>query len=98
MARIPDFMLESVFYLYPSLEAAEKGQRYGGTGFLGSVRSSQNPDISYMYAITNLHNIENGHLVLRINTAEGGFEAIESEPDDWRGHPARNDVAVAPIG
>jgi hypothetical protein len=34
MPRIPDILLDTVIYLYPTAMDAESGARAGGTGFL----------------------------------------------------------------
>lgn len=55
MPRIDDRILNSVFYLYPSVEAAEAGDEEGGTGFRVSVASEMHPDRAHLYAVTNAH-------------------------------------------
>lgn len=101
MPRIPDRMLESVFYLYPSLAAAEAGDKFGGCGFLITVpfeRAKQN----HLYAVTNRHVIDDGSLTLRIATQDRGLLLVDSDDRKWFRHPSGDDLAALlvdfPIG
>lgn len=93
MPRIPDRMLESVFYLYPSLSAAEKGENFGGCGFLLLVpfeRAKRN----HLYAVTNRHIIDDGSLTLRIATKNDGLLPVDSDDRKWFRHPDGDDLAI----
>src|SRR5687768_2114902 len=54
MPRIPPKFLNSVFYLYKSEDDAERGEDFGGTGFLVGV-PSRNAGHMFVYAVTNWH-------------------------------------------
>jgi hypothetical protein len=93
MPRIPDTMLESVFYLYPDLKAAEAGENFGGCGFLLLVpfeRTKQN----HLYAITNRHVIDDGALTFRISTTDHGLLPVDSDDRKWFRHPDGDDLAI----
>jgi hypothetical protein len=71
LPRIPGRLLDSVFYLYPTRDAARKGERAGGTGFFLSVPldfdgkrndfiqsgllAAEEHEPSILYAISNEH-------------------------------------------
>lgn len=91
--RISDKTLECVFYLYPSLSSAEKGEDFGGCGFLMLVpfeRAKQN----HLYAITNRHVIDAGALTLRVATSDQGLLPIDSDERRWFRHPDGDDLAM----
>ena len=88
MPRIPDGMLESVFFLYKNIEDAKNSTNSGGTGFLISINSElpelKNEHISYFYAVTNYHVAIGGMFsVIRLNTKDGGTDILEFQPDEW---------------
>jgi hypothetical protein len=96
MPRINDQLLESVIYLYPSVEAANKGISAGGTGFLVGVTSEKDVDRIYVYAVTNSHVIREGKsTVIRLNTQKRDIATATLAPDDWIHHIDGDDVAVA---
>ena len=93
MPRIPDKMLECVFYLYPSLSSAEQGEGFGGCGFLILVpfeRAMKN----HLYAVTNQHVIDAGSLTLRISTSDRGLLFLDSDDRKWFRHPDGDDIAI----
>lgn len=93
MPRIPDQMLECVFCLYPSMAMAERGENYGGCGFLMSFpfeRAKRN----HLYAITNRHVVESGSIALRISTKTDGLLPVDSDERKWFHHPAGDDLSV----
>jgi len=96
MPRIPDDLLESVIYLYPDAESANRGEKVGGSGFMVRVLSEFNPDRGYLYAVTNSHIIrKNSSPIIRMNSKEGGMFIGES--DQWHHHPDGDDVAVTAV-
>jgi hypothetical protein len=98
MPRMPDNHLYCVFYLYPSVAAAEVGEAAGGTGFLVGY-PSQHEGFVYFYAVTNAHVVrEYGSPVIRLNTKEGGTDIFELTSDLWIPHPEGDDLAVVGIG
>lgn len=97
MARIADYILNCVIYLYPSLDTAEKGIRVGGSGFIVGVKSNVG-DFFYSYAVTNRHVIKKGNSpVIRLNKRDGTFGYIEKKVEDWICHPNGDDLAITPI-
>jgi hypothetical protein len=58
MPRIDDKLLTSVFYLYPSVDAAEKNEKSGGTGFFVSVPSETKAHVSFIYGVSNAHVVQ----------------------------------------
>jgi hypothetical protein len=94
--RISDHYLESVFYLYPDQDAAEKGQAIGGTGFFASNELGEGLG-SRLYAVTNRHVIEAGNVVLRINTRVGEIDSFDTDERLWVRHPQGDDLAILPL-
>lgn len=98
MPRIPDAWLECVFYLYPTREAAERGEHAGGTGFVAGVKSTTVDGRYYGYGISCKHVVhELGCSVARVNCHDGGVEIFEFEPHEWISHPAGEDLAAVPL-
>ena len=99
MPRIPDFIMNSIVYLYQDATSAETGVDQGGSGFLLSMRSDLVQTASHYYAVTNAHVIRDGFTVVRINrlnpTASGRLvEWFEfSKTTDWIEHSV-HDLAV----
>lgn len=98
MPRIDDKWLDSVIYLYPTLEQAYAGERAGGCGFLLGVEAEPNESERHVYAVTNSHVIrEGGSPVIRVNTQDGGVNVVEKTADDWEHHPDGDDIAVCQV-
>ena len=98
MPRIRDTTLETIFYLYPSLDAAKAGKRVGGTGFFVGIESESVPGNYFVMAVSNRHVVHSGGAsVMRVNTEEGGVDFLEFEPHEWIGHPGGDDLAVIPM-
>jgi hypothetical protein len=96
MPRIPDQFAECSFYLYESESAAENGKHTGGTGFLVGVESSVK-GYAQIYAVTNQHLIDDGYCVLRLNRKNGRLDTIVTQPENWIGHPLKDDLCVHPV-
>jgi hypothetical protein len=94
MPRIPDELLQSVFYLYPSTDAALKSRQAGGTAFLVEVVSEETGE-KHCYAVSNVHVVKNGCNIGRLNARDGGFELFEIPSAAWESHPEGDDIAVA---
>lgn len=104
MPRITDEQLHAVVYLYPTVEAAEKNEPAGGTGFLVGVASKTSAQYFHIYAITNDHIIcsqKDGNIytspVIRWTLPSGETKYIKKEVGDWLPHPVA-DVAITAIG
>jgi hypothetical protein len=92
------FLLDTVLFLYPSRESAEKGEDFGGSGFLVGVPSNRWPDhYHHVYAVTNWHVAHKGSPVVRVNLVRGKTDIFELESSDWHFIPRKHDIAVAPI-
>ncbi len=93
MPRIPDQLLNSVVYLFQDETHALSAEGAGGTGFLIDYRG-EDGDL-WTYVVSNIHVVGSGCTTLRINTKDGGVEALEVS--GWVDHPDADDVSVAPI-
>jgi hypothetical protein len=100
MTRIDPNVLNCALYLYPSTEAAAKGEKAGGSGFVTAVPSAVDPKtVFYPYAVTNRHVIEDGHAsVVRLNTTGDDFDILPIDPREWVTHPDGDDVAACALG
>jgi len=94
-AKIPDDVLDCVFYLYKTHEDAKQSARQGGTGFLIALTSELYPSESYLYAVTNKHVVLSNN-VIRINKLGGGFDIFETDPCEWYSDSNPYDLAVYP--
>lgn len=96
MPKIPQDALRVAFYLYPSVESAQTGGEFGGTGFFVSVPSEVEGQM-YIHAVTNWHvAVKNGFSVLRVNRLDGTPEIFDAGPEDWIFDP-KLDIAVLPM-
>lgn len=97
MPRISDDYLQTVIYLYQSIENAKEGIATGGTGFLVSVPSSVE-NMFYIYAVTNRHVIRRGKSpVIRLNMIDGSTQTIDLNGNQWIDHPDLDDLSITPI-
>ncbi len=91
-------LLDTVFFLYATVEDAWEGKQSGGTGFFATVASDRYPSLFYQYAVTNWHvACEGGCPIVRLNTLDGNTDIITLKVSDWRFIPEKYDIAVAPI-
>lgn len=98
MPPIRESILESVFYLYPSRETAEAGERLGGTGFFVSVDSTLTPHRWFVYLVTNSHSVIGREpRFARFNLKDGETRIYEIESGAWHHHPDGDDLAICPI-
>lgn len=98
MPRIPDDILDSIVYLYPTLDAAQRSERAGGCGFVVSVPSEADTDLYFTYVVTNSHVIREGKsTVVRLNTRDGGMSAKTGTENGWIHHPDGDDIAILPV-
>jgi hypothetical protein len=95
--RINDEMLQSVFYLYPSRDAAERGQAAGGTGFIAAYASEKANNAFFLFAVSNKHVVaDSGASVIRLNKVDGGVDILEFEPHEWY-FTNQHDLAIIPL-
>ena len=94
MPRVPDELVTTVVYLFPSSEAAEAGERAGGTGFLMSIPFT-NSLLAHWYVVTNRHVIDSGCRTVGFNWYDGTRWHHEIEEADWERHELGYDVAAA---
>ena len=95
MPVIERHILNCAFYAYPSEKAANDGISVGGCGFLVGIPPAL-PNWFHFYAVTNQHVLDGGNHILRINTTDGKFATIPTQPDEWTSVP-EDDVAVLPL-
>jgi hypothetical protein len=98
--RIPDEMLDCVVYLYPSEAAAEDGKQMGGSGFIIGIPIPyvQPANFHLLCVVTNKHVVDNGSMVVRINTLAGSIDIVALDNAEWFFHPDGDDIAICPIG
>jgi hypothetical protein len=93
--RIDDRFSDVAIYIYTSLEDAEDGNAYGGSGFFVDVPFETNKDLHYLYVVTNKHVVQKSDPpVIRINRKDGTAECVPTRKDQWVFHPDGDDVAV----
>lgn len=95
MARIDDYILDCVIYLYPTKEAAKNSENAGGSGFIACIQSKTVPTTFYTYAVTNKHIIDENNKVIRVNKQDGSIDIIDNL--NWIPHPNGDEVAVASL-
>jgi hypothetical protein len=95
--KIPSNVLDCVFYLYRDRQSAERGEHFGGTGFLVGELGGD-PTRWFVYGVTNWHvAVRDGFSVMRMNIRGGGSDIIEFNPEDWRFSPKADDVCISPL-
>jgi len=95
MARIPESYLGCVAYIYPNRQAAEDGERAGGSGFI-VARRVEGADTTFF--VTNRHVIDKAaNPFIRINKVGGGVEPFETNRLRWKDHPDGDDVSAIQI-
>ena len=98
MPHLPKEILESVFYLYPTLDDATNGTAFGGTGVFIAVPSDDPREGSHTYAVTNWHvAVRDGCSVMRVNRIDGGVEIFEFDSAEWEFRPRWHDLALMPM-
>lgn len=94
MPRISQAILDSIFYLYPSVDAAENGEHYGGTGFLVAYLPERSFNRSPpVYGVTNWHIVKHSP-VIRLNASDGQRKVIDLDPSDWDWIADGDDIAA----
>lgn len=84
MPRIADDFLDCAVYLYQNPEDAKSGSEIGGSGFLVGIPHAD-PNRNYDIVVTNLHVIERGNPVVRMNDMlDFAYPTVlcASSPDD----------------
>ena len=100
MPRIPQPVINSVFYLYGSRADAQSGLNPGGTGFIVQYRGTAQKEVkgAHFYGVTNWHvALRDGFSTIRLNTVDGGIDVIELDPSEWHFLPRKYDLAVVPL-
>lgn len=91
-------ILDATCFLYPSREAAEAGEGFGGSGVLVSVPLISRPDQCFVYIVSNWHvAVSGGFSVVRLNKIDGGVHIIEFGPEDWHFVPKGPDLAAVQV-
>ena len=98
MPRISDEVLESVFYLYPSFQAAEAGEHAGGCGFFVLAPFDRIPNErapkNHLYMVTNKHVIDRGGLTARINVEPNKAVPFDTDDRKWFRLDDGDDLAI----
>lgn len=98
MPAIHPDILDTVVYLYPDQESAQKGERAGGSGCVVALPLPDNPLFAFSYIVTNSHVIREGRAsAIRFNTRDGGMGLVHSTHSGWIHHPNGDDAAILPI-
>ena len=100
MPRIPQGVIDGVFYLYRDRADAEAGRSPGGTGFIVRYDGTLHEAVPgyHFYGVTNWHvACADGFSTIRLNKIDGGTDVIELGPEDWTFMPGKYDVAVVPL-
>jgi hypothetical protein len=100
MPAVDPKIIQSVIYLYPDVDSAQRADPIGGTGFIVAVHFSDGRESPYfLYAVTNSHVVREGRSpIVRVNTRTGPADVLPLGFDSWVHHPDGDDVAVAKIG
>jgi len=101
MPAISPAMLVTVVYLYPDVKSALEGDQFGGSGFVVGVASKTRPHCQYLYFVTNYHVAVKPRSgkpspIVRLNTKDGGVDAIQFDQTEWMFFPGLGDVAAVP--
>lgn len=100
MPRIPQRVINGVFYLYASREDAKAGRNPGGTGFIVQYRGRPRDEVFgiHLYGVTNWHvALRDGFSTIRLNTVDGDVDIIELDPSEWHFLPGKYDLAAVPL-
>lgn len=99
MPRIPEQVLDCVFFLYRTKEDARAGINPGGTGFVVEVGSNLYVGAGHFaYGVTNWHvACDLGFSVIRLTTEDGGVEIVDLGPEDWEFMPSGPDLAITQL-
>jgi hypothetical protein len=97
--RILDKFTDMAVYIYGSLEDADEGARFGGSGFLVAVPHETNPSDTSGYIVSNKHVVEDCDTpTIRINRKDGTKpECIVTHQDEWKTPTDGHDIAVLPL-
>jgi hypothetical protein len=93
------WILDMVFFLYPTEGDALAGTKYGGTGVLVAVPFSRWPDeYFHVHGVTNWHvAVRDGASVVRVNRrTEDIPDTFAFDPHEWVFRPNYHDVAISP--
>jgi len=101
--RIKDTWTGIAVYIYDSMEAAQEGDPFGGSGFIATVPLGDRSDWLAAYVVTNKHVIKDPDKpwsttrVIRLNRRDRTPEYIQTTEDQWKCHEHGDDVAVFPL-
>ena len=93
--RIPDAYVNSVVYIYPTPQAAERSGRGGGCGVLVGVGFEKIPNLAHIYVVTNIH-VKARNRIVRYNTRRGP-QILDLTTSRWFDHPEGWDVSVCQL-
>lgn len=103
VGRVPDLVLNSVVFMYPTEEDARSGSWFGGSGFVMQIpfsredgtrpREPETVGPPHIYVVTNTH-VARGCSIARI--ADPAKPLIRTSA--WHHHPDGDDVSIAYLG
>jgi hypothetical protein len=94
------WIMDTVFFLYPTEGDAKAGTACGGTGFFVAVPSKRWPtEYFHIHGVTNWHvACDSGASIIRVNRNDSGApELLHYDPSEWAfiGHGGP-DIAISP--
>ncbi len=96
------WIMDIVFFLYPSEADAKSGTEYGGTGFLIAVPSKRWPnDYYHIHGVSNWHVIsgDTGAATIRLNRRDEPSkpDVLSFDPSEWTFSGLKTpDIAISP--
>lgn len=92
-------VLASTIFLYPSREAAEAGEQFGGSGVLIGKPLTHRRDLMIAYAVTNWHvACSGGNSIIKYTDFQGRTQILETDPSEWEFIPGGPDIAACIFG
>jgi hypothetical protein len=99
MPLIPPEFLSCSVYMYRDVEGAANGVNCAGSAFLFVYVSNVQPEVRYLYVVTNRHVVRQGRgVVPRLTTVDGNTEYFPLTVDDWIIDEQGDDIAIASLG
>jgi hypothetical protein len=95
LPRILADYVESLVFLYPTLEAAQQNRDAGGSGFLLGVEYEEQPALGHVYVITNAH-VSDDSRVVRLFGSSGELQIVDLSDKRWV-EAGEDDVAACAL-
>lgn len=93
-------------FLYKTVDEADQGSPFGGSGCLVGVPSRAAPTLVHLYAVSNEHVARTSPVIRLVRANESSHSVEDRVSDDWIYHgeedglpyEERQDLAVCPLG